>query len=84
MHMRWHGYERKEMEQCCQLREFLSAASDRSLGRTGTQTGPLLAQGEALAVASLPASETYMWVCGNVCLFSTASAFKSPNTLFFL
>lgn len=67
--MWWHGCERKEMECRCQVREFLSAASDRSLRRTGTQTGLLLATGEALA-ASLAVRETYLWVytvCGYVC-----------------
>lgn len=67
--MWWHGYERKEMEWCCQLKEFLSAASDRSLRRTGTKTGLLLATGEALAAASLAARETYMWVYVWVCVF---------------
>lgn len=52
------------------IREFLSAASDRSLRRTGTQTGLLLATGgEALAAASLAASKTYMWVYVWVCVF---------------
>lgn len=59
--MQWHWCKRKEIELQCQLREFLSAASDRSLRRTGTQTGPLLATGEALAAAPLAARETYMW-----------------------
>lgn len=67
--MRWHGYERKEMERRCQLSEFLSAASDRSLRRTGTQTGLLLATGVALAASSLAARETYMWVYVWVCVF---------------
>ena len=67
--MWWHGYERKEMERCCQLKEVLSAASDRSLRRTGTQTGLLLATAEALAPASLAARETYMWVYVWVCVF---------------
>lgn len=69
MSMWLHGYERKEMERRCQVREFLSAASDRSLRRMGTQTGLLLATGEALAVASVAARETYMWVYVWVCVF---------------
>lgn len=65
--VRLQGYERKEMECGCQVREFLSAASGRSLRRTGTQTGLLLAAGEALAAACLAARETYMWVSVWVC-----------------
>lgn len=66
--MWWHGYERKETECWCQVKEFLSAASDRSLRRTGTQTGLLLATG-ALAAGSLDARDTYMWVYVWVCVF---------------
>lgn len=83
--MWWRGYERKEMEQHCQLREFLSAASDRSLRRTGTQTGLLLATGEALAAASLAASKTYMWVYVWVCVLVCHSQhFKIQKIYFFL
>lgn len=71
--MQWHRYERKEMKLHCQLREFLSAANERSLRRTGL----LLATGEALAGASLAARKTYMWVYVWVCVF----VHSLPNTL---
>lgn len=84
MGMWWHGYERKEMERRCQVREFLSAASDRSLRRTGTQTGLLLATGGALAAASLAARETYMWVYVWVCVFvSPVPVCLNPGNIYF-
>lgn len=86
MSMWWHGYERKEMKWRCQLREFLSAASDRSLRRTGTQTGLLLATGEALACGSSACKRNiYVGVCVGMCVCkSSASALKSRFFFFLL
>lgn len=74
----------KELRYCCQLKEFLSAASERSLRRTGTQTGLRLAAREALAAALLAAWETYMWAYVWVCVFaSLLPACSNPGFFFF-
>lgn len=72
------------MERRCQVREFLSAASDRSLRRTGTQSGLLLATGEALAAASLAArGNIYVAVCVGMCVCSCSASMLKIQILFF-
>lgn len=79
MSMKWYGYEREEMERHWQLREFLSVASGRSLRRTGTQTGLLLAPGGALACRSSACKgNIYVGVCVGMCVCrSSASTIKA-------